>query len=87
MYKIIRITDNNDVDKTDEDALGRIGRVIDENQSLISPGCSGFLYCIIPGFHKSLRTTMIKRVKRDKDSMMVKTENSIYYFTKISDYK
>ncbi len=84
MYKIVRITDKNDIDKSsDPEATARIGRVIDDVQSLIAVGNLGFLYCTYPDFLKSFCTTKIERVTSYNDEMKIYTKNSIYYLKRV----
>ena len=84
MYKIIRITDKNNVDKiNDKDAMNRVGRVIDDIQSNLAVGSNGFLYCTYPDFLKSMITSKIERVSSNDDQLLIYTQNSIYYLKRV----
>lgn len=84
MYRIVRITDRENIDKTnDKEVKDRIGRVIDDVQSVLNVGSLGFLYCTYPDFLKSIRTSKIERISSYKDEMKIYTQNSVYYLQRV----
>lgn len=85
MYKIVRITDLKDNDKTDLENVDIIGRVIDDTQSTISVGCKNFLYCAIPGITKSIITPHVNNIISNKSTITIITENLKYYLNKIEE--
>ena len=88
MYlKIVKITDKNGNDKLyDDEAISRIGRVIDDIKSSISVGGRGIFYCVWPTVSKDMVTTKIKSISTDvNDLTIVETRNSFYYLKKIKE--
>ena len=87
MYKIVRITDHNNVDKNEPEVVGRIGRVIDDVQSSIPVGAQGLLWCVIPGVEKSIVTSRILKSRWKDNTLTIETVNSIYHLIKIDKYR
>lgn len=81
-YKIIRITDLEDQDKTDEKSQHRIGRIMEIDPNFIIDDHSYFMNCVYPGTHKSLITSPVKNVIKFPDGILIRTENSIYHMSK-----
>ena len=84
-YRIDRITDLKGKDKTDEKALGRIGRVMDINPSYINIDRSLYMVCVKPNVLKSLITSYVKKVKTTDKEIIITTENSIYHLIEEND--
>ena len=85
MYKICRITDLNNIDKTEKDAVARLDRVIDEHHSNMAVGVNGMLFCVYPGVDKSILTTKISRLYRQKNMLIIETKNSKYWLRQLED--
>lgn len=85
--KIVKITDKNGNDKLyDDDAVSRIGRIIDDVQSSISVGGRGIFYCVWPKVSKDMITTKILSITTDPgDVTIVETRNSFYYLKKVKE--
>lgn len=81
--KITQIMERDGSPKIDPGALGRIGRTFDINRSAVEIGHDGFLYCIYPGFSKSLHTTRILDILRTESRLIIWTLNSIYVLERI----
>lgn len=84
-YKIIRITDLDEIDKTDKKSRNRLGRIMEIDPKLIIDGQPYFMNCVYPGTHKCLLTSPVKYVITFIDGLIIKTENSIYHLSK-EDY-
>lgn len=81
MYaKIVKITDKFGTDKLyDDEAMSRIGRIIDDVQSTISVGSRGIFYCVWPKFDNGMVTSKILSIVVDGDITILETKNSFYY--------
>ena len=77
-YRIVKITDLKGLDKLDNKSVGRIGRVIDMEESTIVPNKSALLVCVMPGHEKSLMTSRVKKLSVNPGEIVIWTENSIY---------
>ena len=79
LYKIVKIMDLHWKDKTDDDVINRIGRVIDLNGKEIIIGNPLLMSCVEPGLHKSIITSNVKDVTQADDGLILTTEHSIYF--------
>ena len=84
-YKLVRITDHNDADKTDESAINRIGRIFYIEQKQLIFNRRLFLKCCYPGWHKSITTSYLLEVGCGGGDfpLILTTENSIYFFREV----
>jgi len=78
-YKIIRITDLDSKDKTDEKSIGRIGRIMHIDPVNVEYGKPLYMDCIYPGLHKSMITSHVQSILMFEDGMVLTTDNSIYH--------
>lgn len=82
-YEITGIYDRKGNRKEDDDAQGRIGRVVSVAPEEIIIGKSLFLECIVPGFLKSLITSPVKKLEHYCDGIKITTRNSIYVLKEV----
>ena len=75
-YKIVKITDRKGVDKLDETAKSRIGRVIDMRNSFIMQNRSALLVCV--NWQKSMVTSPVEEWIENPGEIVIKTQNSVY---------
>lgn len=79
LYKIVKITDLSGKNKTDDDAVARIGRIINLDVKDININNRLFMTCVDPGWFKSIVTSFVKGVIQADDGLIITTEHSIYF--------
>ncbi len=79
LYRLVKITDLNGVDKTQEDAVNRIGRILDIDADKIEIDKRLYMECVEPSVLKSIITSWVKHVTRTDDGLIITTENSMYF--------
>lgn len=79
LYKIIKITDLDGKDKTTEDYINRVGRIIYLDKDFILEGFSIVMISPEPRLHKSILTSHVTKVINAEDGIIIYTENSIYF--------
>lgn len=79
LYKLVKITDLDGKDKTDYDAVARIGRIIDLDIKDIKIDNRLLMTCTDPGWHKSIITSLVKGITQADDGLIITTEYSIYF--------
>lgn len=89
LYRIDRICDKKFNDKIDEQAMGRIGRIVKFYPKVQMRDFPVYLECVIPGLHKSLILSplvdfdIVDREEHGVDfDLVIETINSFYYFSK-----
>ena len=86
LCKIIKITDKLGADKIhDAEAVSRIGRIIDDVDSVINVGGVGILACVFPNSGKSILTSKIKGITVDGKLTIIETQNSFYYLRDVEE--
>jgi len=78
-YKLVKITDLNGNDKTDNGSLGRIGRIFGMTKEEVVIGKQLFMTCDYPGYEKSVVTSIVTDLIVADDGLIIKTEHSYYY--------
>ena len=79
LYRLMKVTDLNGKDKTDEKSAARVGRIIDLDVADVKVGRFCFMECVVPGWDKSVITSNVQECIEAEDGMIIKTENSYYY--------
>jgi len=79
LYKIIKITDLNGKDKTTEDYINRVGRIVYLDKDFILEGFSIVMISPEPRKTKSILTSHVTKVINAEDGIIIYTENSIYF--------
>lgn len=79
LYKLVKITDLDGKDKTDEEVVNRIGRILYLDISDIKLDRRLFMECTNPGYTKSILTSFVKNVTQADDGLIITTEHSIYF--------
>lgn len=72
LYKLVKITDLQGVDKTDAKVVNRLGRIFDIDADKIELNKRLYIECVEPSLVKSIITSWVKHVTRA-------TENSMYF--------
>ena len=85
LYRLMKVTDLNGKDKTDEKSAARVGRIVDFDIKDVKVGKYCFMECIVPGWDKSIITSNVQECIEAEDGMIIKTENSYYYL--VEEYK
>ncbi len=79
LYKLVKITDLDGKDKTDDEVVARIGRIIDLDIKDIKIDNRLYMTCTDPGWYKSIITSFVKGVAQADDGLIITTEHSIYF--------
>lgn len=79
LYKLVKITDLQGVDKNDAGAVNRLGRILDVDADKIELDKKLYMECVKPSVLKSIITSWVKNVTRADDGLIITTENSIYF--------
>ena len=80
-YRIINITDHGDMQKIDPEVIDRIGRIVE--LKWYEPGVSVLMECIVPGPHKSIITSPLRKMEMRGKNVTLTTENSKYFLEKV----
>ena len=86
-YVVALVTDLEGVVKADKDSKSRVGRVVLIDDSEIKEGKPFFVECIKPGYLKSFITSCVGDLTHADDGLVIKTENSVYYFVNKEDFE
>ena len=78
LYKLVMITDLDGKEKTETEAVNRLGRILDLNIIDIHVGERCFMTCVDPGYMKSIITSNVQNVVQADDGLIITTEHSIY---------
>lgn len=86
-YVVVLITDLEGIEKVDKDSKSRVGREVLIDDSEIKVGKPFFVECIKPGFLKSFITSCVGDLTHADDGLVIRTENSVYYFVNKEDFE
>ena len=79
LYKLVKITDLQGVDKTDAIVVNRLGRIFDIDADKIELNKRLYIECVEPSLVKSIITSCVKHVTRADDGLIITTEHSMYF--------
>ena len=79
LYKLVKITDLQGVDKTDAEIVNRLGRILDIDADKIELNKKLYMECVEPSVLKSIITSFVKNVTQADDGLIITIEHSIYF--------